>query len=203
MGGRRFVHICGHRHFTLNVSFWTKDPPRRCADILCIFAYNHCSLPLPLTTTYYLRQNCRSSPPHLYSSVIAQILLDCPDEDLQSASCFATLALAQAVNSSASAGLKSTPTPSNPSDPLSNITVAVISLSLSNASIVGTLPPAIGNLTNLLELTLTNNPGLSGTIPKELTNITSLTILNLSNNNFSGSIPEELFMNKDPSLQQL
>jgi len=26
---------------------------------------------------------------------------------------------------------------------------------------------------------------------------------NLSNNNFSGSIPEELFMNKDPSLQQL
>ncbi len=112
MGGRRFVHICGHRHFTLNVSFWTKDPPRRCADILCIFAYNHCSLPLPLTTTYYLRQNCRSSPPHLYSSVIAQILLDCPDEDLQSASCFATLALAQAVNSSASAGLKSTPTPS-------------------------------------------------------------------------------------------
>lgn len=56
---------------------------------------NHFSLPLPLTTTYYLRQNCRSSPPHLYSSVIAQILLDCPDEDLQSASCFATLALKQ------------------------------------------------------------------------------------------------------------
>jgi len=32
---------------------------------------NHFSLPLPLTTTSYLRQNCRSSPPHLYSSVIA------------------------------------------------------------------------------------------------------------------------------------
>ncbi|CAM6078987.1 unnamed protein product [Sphagnum tenellum] len=91
----------------------------------------------------------------------------------------------------------------NPKDPLSNITVVVISLSLSNASIVGTLPPAIGNLTNLLELTLTNNPGLSGIIPKELSNITSLTILNLSNNNFSGSIPEELFMNEDPYLQQL
>jgi len=91
----------------------------------------------------------------------------------------------------------------NPNDILSNITVVVISLSLSNASIVGTLPPAIGNLTNLLELTLTNNPGLSGTIPKELSNITSLTILNLSNNNFSGSIPEELFMNEDPYLQQL
>jgi Leucine-rich repeat (LRR) protein len=64
---------------------------------------------------------------------------------------------------------------------------------LTAASIVGTLPSAIGNLTHLVELTLTDNPELSGNIPKELRNLTNLVILNLSNNDLNGSIPPELF----------
>ncbi|CAK9866647.1 unnamed protein product [Sphagnum jensenii] len=70
---------------------------------------------------------------------------------------------------------------------------------LTAASIVGTLPSAIGNLTNLVELTLTDNPGLSGNIPKELGNLTNLVTLNLSNNDLNGSIPAELFRSSDSS----
>jgi len=80
-----------------NVSFWTKDPQEGGALIYASLHITIAYFPLPLTTTYYLRQNIIAGHrlPHLHSSVIPQILLDCPDEDLQSASCSATLALKQ------------------------------------------------------------------------------------------------------------
>ncbi|CAK9866651.1 unnamed protein product, partial [Sphagnum jensenii] len=74
-----------------------------------------------------------------------------------------------------------------------NFTINIVVLHLTGASINGTLPSAIGNLTRLVELTLTDNPGLSGNIPKELGNLDNLVILNLSNNDLNGSIPAELF----------
>ncbi|KAH8938145.1 hypothetical protein BDL97_16G067100 [Sphagnum fallax] len=73
---------------------------------------------------------------------------------------------------------------------------------LTAAGIVGTLPSAIGNLSHLVELTLTDNPGLSGNIPPELGNLTNLVILNLSNNDLNGSIPAELF-GSNSTLQQI
>jgi hypothetical protein len=50
----------------------------------------------------------------------------------------------------------------------------VVGISLDDSTIVGTLPPAIGNLTNLVFLRLTNNPGLTGRIPAEIDNLTVL-----------------------------
>jgi hypothetical protein len=55
-----------------------------------------------------------------------------------------------------------------------NYTINIVVIHLTAASIVGTLPSAIGNLSRLVELTLTDNPGLSGNIPKELGNLFNL-----------------------------
>ncbi|KAH9553250.1 hypothetical protein CY35_09G109000 [Sphagnum magellanicum] len=66
----------------------------------------------------------------------------------------------------------------------------VVGLILDDASIVGTLPSAIGNLTNLVILSLTRNPGLTGPIPQEIDNLAVLQILDLHDNNFNGTIPD-------------
>ncbi|KAH8938142.1 hypothetical protein BDL97_16G066900 [Sphagnum fallax] len=76
----------------------------------------------------------------------------------------------------------------NITDPC-NCTVTIVVLRLTAASIVGTFPSAIGNLTHLVELTLTDNPELSGNIPKELHNLTNLVIFDLSENALVGSPP--------------
>lgn len=55
----------------------------------------------------------------------------------------------------------------------------------------GTIPPELGNLPNLVRLTL-NNTDLSGPIPTELANLTNLTLLSLQHNELTGSIPPEL-----------
>ncbi|XP_073392928.1 uncharacterized protein [Physcomitrium patens] len=65
----------------------------------------------------------------------------------------------------------------------------IVGLALRNAEIVGSLPPAIGNLTNLVTLTLTENRGLTGAIPEELGNLKSLFELDLHGNGFTGYIP--------------
>ncbi|KAH8944769.1 hypothetical protein BDL97_12G002000 [Sphagnum fallax] len=65
----------------------------------------------------------------------------------------------------------------------------VVGLILDDASIVGTLSPAIGDLTNLVILSLTGNPGLTGPIPEEIINLGFLEILDLHDNNFNGTIP--------------
>ena len=55
----------------------------------------------------------------------------------------------------------------------------------------GSIPPELGNMTNLLSLQLFRNQ-LAGSIPPELGNMTNLTWLYLSSNQLSGSIPAEL-----------
>ena len=52
----------------------------------------------------------------------------------------------------------------------------------------GSIPPAIGNLSNLDQLILSDN-NLSGSIPPEIGTLTNLNTLNLSGNALTGSIP--------------
>ncbi len=58
-------------------------------------------------------------------------------------------------------------------------------------NLLGTIPPALGTLSNLTELTLFNNQ-LTGTIPPELGNLNNLRQLYLFNNQLTGTIPTEL-----------
>ena len=62
---------------------------------------------------------------------------------------------------------------------------------LFGGTLTGSIPPEIGNLTNLTSLILINNQ-LTGSIPPELGNLTYLGSLDLSNNQLTGSIPLEL-----------
>jgi Leucine-rich repeat (LRR) protein len=64
------------------------------------------------------------------------------------------------------------------------------SLNLSNSGLTGSIPPEIGNLTNLTQLYLFDNQ-LTGEIPPEIGNLTNLTYLRLSSNQLTGSIPSE------------
>ncbi|CAK9202714.1 unnamed protein product [Sphagnum troendelagicum] len=72
-----------------------------------------------------------------------------------------------------------------------NTSTWVFALTLNDASIAGTLPSGISNLTFLTALTLTGNPNLMGPLPMELGSL-PLNILDLHNNGFNGSIPTEL-----------
>jgi len=67
----------------------------------------------------------------------------------------------------------------------------VIRLNLSTNTLIGSIPPQIGNLTNLIYLRLSSND-LSGSIPVEIDNLSSLTNLWLGSNQFSGIIPIEI-----------
>ena len=64
-------------------------------------------------------------------------------------------------------------------------------LRLRENNLVGTIPPELGNLSNLTELWLNHN-ALEGAIPPELGNLASLTGLDLANNNLIYPIPPEL-----------
>ena len=57
--------------------------------------------------------------------------------------------------------------------------------------LTGSIPPEIGNLTNLEMLFLYNNQ-LTGEIPSEIGNLTNLTSLNLYSNQVTGEIPPEI-----------
>ena len=57
--------------------------------------------------------------------------------------------------------------------------------------LTGSIPPEIGNLLNLNNLTLHSNL-LTGAIPSAIGNLTNLTKLQLSHNQLTGSIPPEL-----------
>ncbi|KAL8466796.1 hypothetical protein ACS0TY_035740 [Phlomoides rotata] len=69
----------------------------------------------------------------------------------------------------------------------------VASLTVTNAPLHGTLPPEIGLLDELVNLTLAAD-SLAGPLPKELSRLSSLKFLNLSFNAFSGAIPDQLVM---------
>ncbi len=67
----------------------------------------------------------------------------------------------------------------------------VVSLNLDRNSLSGSIPAALGDLTNLEILYLQYN-SLSGSIPAALGDLTNLEYLNLRSNSLSGSIPAEL-----------
>ena len=64
-------------------------------------------------------------------------------------------------------------------------------LLFSRNQLSGELPPELGNLANLQQLSIHANQ-LSGEIPPELGNLASLTHLSLGGNELSGEIPPEL-----------
>ncbi|KAK1312598.1 Inactive receptor-like serine/threonine-protein kinase [Acorus calamus] len=87
----------------------------------------------------------------------------------------------------------------------------VVSLTLEDLYLKGTLTPELGKLVYLRELKLRNN-SFYGTIPEELGQLQQLNILDVSDNNLSGTIPSGLgnlellvldnnnFDNKSPGL---
>ncbi len=64
-------------------------------------------------------------------------------------------------------------------------------MNLGYNQLTGSIPPEIGNLTNLERLLLPQNQ-LSGSIPPEIWNMTNLTELYLSDNQLTGEIPSEI-----------
>ena len=64
-------------------------------------------------------------------------------------------------------------------------------LILINNNLTGTLPPELGNLSELRTLSLREN-AIAGPIPAELENLALLRLLRLENNALSGEIPKEL-----------
>jgi len=72
-----------------------------------------------------------------------------------------------------------------------NSTYAGIKLDLEYAGLAGTIPPALGDLTQLQVLLLGTN-SLSGTMPPELGKLSQLTTLWPENNDLSGTLPPEL-----------
>jgi Leucine-rich repeat (LRR) protein len=64
-------------------------------------------------------------------------------------------------------------------------------LNLWGNELSGAIPPELGNLSNLLDLNLGGNE-LSDAIPSEIGNLSNLKFLNLGGNNLSGTIPAEI-----------
>ncbi len=62
---------------------------------------------------------------------------------------------------------------------------------LNNNELTGSIPPEIGNLTNLESLEVANNQ-LTGSIPSEIENLNNLVHLHLEGNQLTGSIPSEI-----------
>jgi Leucine-rich repeat (LRR) protein len=67
--------------------------------------------------------------------------------------------------------------------------IEITGLALSNASLTGVIPDGIGNLTNLVTLTVTNNRDLTGDLPIGMQTLYSLFDMDLHGNNITGSFP--------------
>jgi hypothetical protein len=67
----------------------------------------------------------------------------------------------------------------------------VTEIHLSDNELTGSIPPELGNMSQLQELYLSNNE-LTGSIPPKLGNMSQLWGLYLSGNELTGSIPPEL-----------
>ena len=74
---------------------------------------------------------------------------------------------------------------------LQNYGEDITELVLVRRDIIGTIPPVLGNLTNLVKLNLDDNK-LTGTIPPELGKLINLTALHIEGNELTGHIPPEL-----------
>lgn len=68
----------------------------------------------------------------------------------------------------------------------------VISLTLGNQNLVGSIPRTLGLLTSLSRYLWINNNRISGTIPATFGNLTSLTSIRLDHNSLSGKVPRTL-----------
>ena len=75
----------------------------------------------------------------------------------------------------------------------------VILLNLDNNELAGSIPPELGSLTELQQLSLSHNR-LSGVIPSELDNLWNLWALSLEYNQLTGSIPG---LARLPNLREL
>ncbi|MCB0279760.1 MAG: hypothetical protein KDD94_09675, partial [Calditrichaeota bacterium] len=64
----------------------------------------------------------------------------------------------------------------------------VHNIALNFKNLQGNLPVEIGNITELIQLSLQNNPLLTGPIPSGLSSLTELRYLNFSNTNLSGTL---------------
>jgi len=71
-------------------------------------------------------------------------------------------------------------------------------LNLESSGLTGSIPPEIGNLTNLEVLWLSDNQ-LTGSIPPEIGNLTNLIGLRLNDNQLTGIIPDEICNQGDSS----
>ena len=67
----------------------------------------------------------------------------------------------------------------------------VTSINLNNNNLAGTIPPDIGDLTQLSYLSLYGNK-LTGALPSELFSLPALTYISIWNNLLSGTIPSEI-----------
>ena len=67
----------------------------------------------------------------------------------------------------------------------------VTSFELNDNNLTGTLPPEIGDLSELIRLELRRNK-LTGSIPKEIGNLKKLELLYIDQNQLSGNIPTEI-----------
>ncbi|GMN24876.1 hypothetical protein TIFTF001_043827, partial [Ficus carica] len=67
----------------------------------------------------------------------------------------------------------------------------VIALFVTNLPLFGYLPPEIGLLNTLVNLTISSD-NLTGKLPPEMANHTSLRLFNISNNFFQGRFPGEI-----------
>ena len=62
----------------------------------------------------------------------------------------------------------------------------------SGFSLAGTLPPELGDLSELRNIAITGSSSLTGPIPEELGMLSELTALVLHSNGLTGSVPSEL-----------
>ena len=67
----------------------------------------------------------------------------------------------------------------------------ITNIDLEENNLVGTIPPEIGCMSDLLDLRLHRN-SLTGVIPGEIGNLSTLQYLNLAVNGFTGSLPSQI-----------